>query len=126
MLDVVRERASLNDGKFVTIEKRLQGCTKEILIETKTKWHRSCYLSATNSAELRRARDRFGHSVSSGHLALKKPGYRRASAGMEEETLGTSKPFTRSATKPLSKEQCFFCQSDNGETLIEIRTFDTG
>ena len=126
LLDVVRERASLNDGKFVTIQKRLQGCTKEILLENKTKWHRSCYSSATNSKELQRARDRFEHSISSGHLALKKPGYRRASTEMEADTLRISKPFTRSATKPLSKEQCFFCQSDNGEALFKIRTDDAG
>ncbi len=35
-------------------------------------------------------------------------------------------PFTRSATEPLSKHQCFFCQLDTGEDLFTVRTENSG
>ena len=72
LLDVVMERAGVHDGQFFAIQRCLQGCTKEMLLDKETTWHRSCYSSATNQAELQRARDRFEHSMSSGWYAVKK------------------------------------------------------
>lgn len=126
LLDVVMERAGLNDGHFVVLQKRLQGCTKEILIDRKTTWHRSCYSSATNQTELHRSRDRFEHNMSAGRYSMKKRGYKRSSSEMEGDEPLSTMPFTRSVTKPLSKDQCFFCQSDNGQDLLAVRTENSG
>jgi len=59
-------------------------------------------------------------------VCRKKRGYKRSSSEMEADTPGTSMPFTRSATKPLSKVQCFFCQSDNNQALFTVRTGNSG
>ena len=45
---------------------------------------------------------------------------------MEADTPGTSMPFTRSATDPLSKQLCFFCQSDNSQALYSTRSMNSG
>ena len=39
---------------------------------------------------------------------------------------GTSAPFTRSATEPLRKDQCFFCQKDDGQSTFTVRTENAG
>lgn len=33
MLDVVAERASVHDGQYVAIQRRLKGCSKEMLVD---------------------------------------------------------------------------------------------
>jgi len=47
-LDVVAERANVH----VAIQRRLKGCTKEMLVDKEVTWHRSCYSHATNQTEL--------------------------------------------------------------------------
>ena len=87
LLDMVTERACEHDGQFFAIQRCLQGCTKEMLLDKETTWHQSCYFSATNQTELQRARDRFEHSMSSGRYAVKKKrGYKRSSSEMEADT----------------------------------------
>jgi len=113
ILDVVAERASVHDGQYVAIQRRLKGCTKEILVDKEVTWHRSCYSHATNQTELQRARDRFEHLVATGQYAMKRRGHKRSTSDMEADIPGTSKPFTRSATDRLSKVLCFFCQLDS-------------
>ena len=95
---------------------------QEMLLDKETKWHRSCYSSAANQTELQRARDRFENVMSSGRYAVTKHDYKRSSSEMEADTPGISMPFTRSATEPLSKYLCFFCQSINGQALFTVRT----
>ena len=38
----------------------------------------------------------------------------------------SSAPFTRSATEPLRKYYCFFCQKDDGQDLFTVRTENAG
>lgn len=109
---MVAERASVHDGQYVAIQRRFNRCTKEMLADNEAVWHRSCYSSATNQTELQRARDRFEHSVNTGQYAMKKRGHKRTISEIEADMPGTSKPFTRSATDPLSKQLCVFCQSE--------------
>ena len=114
LLDIVADRASLQGGEYVAIQRRLQDCTKQTMLEAKTTWHRSCYSDATNNQiSLQRARERFEHSMSTGRYAVKKRGHKRTSSEMEANTPTTSSTFTRSATEPLSKDHCFFCQVDD-------------
>jgi len=113
ILDVVAERASVHDGQYVAIQRRLKGCTKEMLVDKEVTWHRSCYSCATNQTELQPARDRFEHLVATGQYAMKRRGHKRSTSEMEADIPGTSKPFTRSATNRLSKVLCFFCQLDS-------------
>ena len=96
------------------------------MLEAKTTWHRSCYSDATNKISLQRARERFEHSMSTGRCAVKKRGHKRTSSEMEANTPATSTTFTRSATKPLSKDRCFFCQVDDGQRLFTVRTGNAG
>ena len=129
ILDVVVERAGVHDRQYVAIQGRLKGCTKEKLVHKEAKWHRSCYSFATNQTELQRARNRFEHSLATGQYAMKKRGHKRTNSELEEDTPEiprTSKPFTRSATDPLSKELCFFCQLDKDEALFSVRTMNSG
>ncbi len=44
----------------------------------------------------------------------------------ESATPGSSAPFTRSATEPLRKAHCFFCQKDDGQDLFTVRTENAG
>ena len=48
ILDVVAVRASVHDGQYVVIQRRLKGCTKEMLVDKEVPWHRSCYSYATS------------------------------------------------------------------------------
>ena len=48
ILDVVAERASVHDRQYVTIQRRLKGSTKEMLVDKEVTWHRRCYSYATN------------------------------------------------------------------------------
>ena len=122
LLDVVAERASLQDEEYVTIQRRLIKSTRQTMLENKAMWHRSCYSAATNQISLQRARDRFEHSMSTGMYAAKKRGHKRTNSEMEPSPPGISTTFTLSATEPLSKDQCFFCQVDDGQRLFTVRT----
>ena len=57
---------------------------------------------------------------------MKKRGHKRASSEMEADMPGASMPFTRSATHPLSKELCFFCQLDISQSLLSVKTMNSG
>ena len=100
------------DGQYVAIQRRLKGCTKEMLVDNEVTWRRSCYSHATNQTELQRTRDRFEQSVVTGQYAMKRRGHKRSSSDMEADIPGTLKKFIRSATDRLSKVLCFFCQLD--------------
>ena len=41
-------------------------------------------------------------------------------------TPSSSTPFTRSATQPLKKLHCFFCQMNDGQDLFTVRTENSG
>ena len=105
ILDVVAVRASVHNGQYVAIQRRLKGCTKEMLVDKEVTWHRSCYSCATNQTELQRVRDHFEHSVATGQYTMKRRGHKRSTSEMEADIPGTSKPFTRSATDRLSKRK---------------------
>ncbi|KAH3690217.1 hypothetical protein DPMN_194979 [Dreissena polymorpha] len=74
LLDIVADRASVQDGEYVTLQRPLQDCTKQTMLEAKAMWHRSCYSCPTNEISLQRARERFEHSMSTGSYAVKKRG----------------------------------------------------
>ena len=88
--------------------------------------HRSCYYAATNQISLQRAKERFEHSMSTGMYAVKKRGHKRTNSEMEPSPPGISTTSTRSATEPLSKDQCFFCQVDDGQRLFTVRSGNSG
>ena len=118
LLEVVEERASLQDGKYVDIQGHPQ-FNKETFFEKKPMWHRGCYSEATNPMSIQRARDRLQHAMSTGSYVAKKRGHKRKWSEMDESaTPGSSAPFTRSATEPLRKAHCFFCQKDDGQKLL--------
>jgi len=129
VLDAVEERASVHDGNYVEVQRRLQGCTKNTLCKHQAVYHRSCYASATNRDQIQRARDRHVHALPTGCHTSKKRGQKRGSTEMDESgpsTFGSSTPFTRSRTIPLDKERCFFCQKDEDEQLYQVRTVNAG
>ena len=67
------------------------------------------------------------HAICTGSYAAKKRGYKRTHSEMDEATTpSSSTPFTRSATEPLRKDYCFFCQKDNGQDLFTVRTENAG
>ena len=78
------------DGQYVAIQRRLKGCTKEMLVDKEVTWHRSCYSYAINQTELQRVRDHFEHSVATGQYAVKRRGHKRSTSEMEEDMLHTS------------------------------------
>ena len=129
ILQVVQERASLNDGGYVQVQRRLQNCTPESMCTERVVWHRSCHSSATNKVEIQCARDRNAHALAKGHYTAKKLGQRRISTERAEpdpSTSGSPLSFTRSHTNPLDKSECFSCQKDNGQLLYQIRTENAG
>lgn len=84
LLETVAERASLHDGEYIDIQRRLQGNTRDTLLEKKVVWHRACYSSATTKMHIQRARDRMQHSMSTGSFSSKKRGQRRTSYEKDE------------------------------------------
>ena len=127
LLDVVKERASLPDGKYVDIQEHLKQFSKDTFIEKKNMWHRSCYSNATNSKNIQRASDHLQHAMFTGSYSANKRGQKRKrQERAESETPGSSTPFTRSATEPLKKSYCFFCQKGNGQITFNVRTENAG
>ena len=90
-------------------------------------WHRGCYFDATIPISIQRARDRLQHAMSTGSYAAKKRGHKIKLSEMEESAKpGSSSPFTRSATEPLRKAHCFFCQKDDDQNLFTVQTENAG
>ena len=119
LLETVKERASLHDTDCVTVQKRLKDCTAETLQRENAVWHRICYSRMTNTVQRERARDRQQHSMSTGSHSPRVRGRRSRSADDVNNVTGSAAPYTRSSTRPLNKDMCFFCQTDNdrSETL---------
>ena len=130
VLDIVAERASVHDGNYVQVHRRLQGFTRNTLCAHLAVYHRSCYANGTNKVLIQRARERHAHCLATGHYIAKKRGEKRGSAEMDEPGQSTSissAPFTRSHTSPLDNDQCFFCQEgDDDEQLYQVRTENAG
>ena len=117
LLDVVQERASLQDGTYVATHEHLKHPSRDSFIEKKPVWHRNCYSDATNQVAILRARDRLEHEMFTGSHVAKKRGHKRTKSEMEEastQSQGGSVRFTRSATEPLTTSHCFFCQPPCG------------
>ena len=72
LLNAVHERASLNDGSYVEVQRRLKNVRKETLCEENAIWHRSCYCGATNKDQIQRTRDRHEHALSTGSYPTQK------------------------------------------------------
>ena len=117
LLDAVKERASLHDGGYVDIQSHLDNFSPDTFREKKPLWHRSCCSDATNPVSIQRARDHLQHAISTGTYTEKKHrGHKRKLSELGDSTMSSSSaPFTRSATEPLKKSYCFFCQKDNGQ-----------
>ena len=129
LLEVIQERASLLDGNFTQIQRRLKGSTKETLQSEKAVWHRSCYSSTTNKDQLKRARDRQEYAISTGSYTVKKRGQKRRSTEIDElgpSVSGSSLPFTRSSTVPLDTDRCFFCQKVDDQQMFKVTTANAG
>lgn len=130
LINAVQERASLHDGEFVKVNQRLKDCTGDILQKQKAVWHRACYSSATNKAHIQRAKDRHQLSLSSGSHTPREPGRRslkrKSSDAGDPSPCASSIPFTRSSTRPLDKDLCFFCQEDDMQKLFNVRTENAG
>ena len=103
ILDVLPQQASVHNGQYVAIQRRLKGCIKEMLVDKEVTWHRSCYSCATNQTELQRVRDYFEHSVATGQYTMKRRGHNRSSSDMEADI-----PGHQSHSQDL---QQIFCQT---------------
>ena len=129
LLEHIQERASLHDGNFVQVQRRLKDITKEMLCTERAVWHRVCYSNATSKTHIQRAMDRNDHALSTGSYMGRRPGQKRDSTEMDEpgpSTSGSPAPFTRSSTAPLDKDRCFFCQKGDDQHLLKVRTENAG
>ena len=79
-----------------------------------------------HSPERERARDRQQHSMSTGSHTPRVKGRRSRSADDVNNVTGSAAPYTRSSTRPLNTDMCFFCQTDNGQKLFTVRTGNAG
>ena len=116
----------MHDADCVPVQKRLKDCTAETLQRENAVWHRTCYSMMTNTVQRERARDRQQHSMSTGSHTPKVKGRRSRSADDVNNVTGSAAPYTRSSTRPLNKDMCFFCQTDNGQKLFSVRTMNAG
>ena len=80
----------------------------------------------TNTVQRERARDRQQHSMSTGSHTPRVKGRRSRSADDVNNVTGSAAPYTRSSTRPLNKDMCFFCQTDNDQKLFSVRTGNAG
>ena len=122
LLETVKERASLHDA----VQKRFKDCTAETLQRENAVWHRTCYSRMTNPVQRERARDRQQHSMSIGSHTPRVKGRRSRTADNVNNVTGSAAPYTRSSTRPLNKDMCFFCQTDNDQKLFTVRTGNAG
>ena len=126
LLETVKERASLHDADCVPVQKRLKDCTAETLQRENAVLHRTCYSRMTNTVQRERARDRQQHSMSTGSHTPRVKGRRSRSADDVDNVTGSAAPYTRSSTRPLNKDMCFFCQTDNDQKLFTVRAGNAG
>ena len=108
------------------MQKWLKDCTADSIKQEKAVWHRGCYSMVTNKIQTDRARDRQAHSMSTRPHTPKVRGRRLKNLGDADEVSGSAAPFTRSATQPLNKDLCFFCQTGNNQQLFNVRTINAG
>ena len=101
-------------------------CTAETLQRENAVWHRTCYSRMTNTVQREHARDRQQHSMSTGSHTPRVKGRRSRSADDVNNVTGSAAPYTRSSTRPLNKDMCFFCQTDNDQKLFPVRTGNAG
>ena len=80
----------------------------------------------TNTVQREHARDRQQHSMSTGSHTPRVKGRRSRSADDVNNVTGSAAPYTRSSTRPLNKDMCFFCQTDNDQKLFTVRTGNAG
>ena len=80
----------------------------------------------TNTVQRERARDRQQHSMSTGSHTPRVKSRRSRSADDVNNVTGSAVPYTRSSTRPLNKDMCFFCQTDNDQKLFTVRTGNAG
>ena len=126
LLETVKERASLHDTDCVPVQKRLKDCTAETLQRENAVWHRTCYSRMTNTVQREHARDRQQHSMSTGSHTPRVKGRRSRSADDVNNVTGPAAPYTLSSTRPLNKDMCFFCQTENDQKLFTVRTGNAG
>ena len=89
-------------------------------------WHRTCYSRMTNTVQRERARDRQQHSMSTGSHTPRVKCRKSRRADAVNNVSGSAASYTRPSTRPLNKDMCFFCQTDNDQTLFTVRTGNAG
>ena len=120
LLNLVRQKACAQNRKYVDIHLYLKDFNKDTLMAKKPRWHRNCYLVATNLQDLIRANRRLQYAKFTGSYIVKKRGNRFRRFVIDKSTT-LFKPFTRTATKPLKNVFCFFCQKvEVGKNLIKL------
>lgn len=70
LLDIVKGKASLPDGKYVNIQRHLQECTKETMLERKAVWHCNCYSEATHEKHIQQDSDHMHHAISTANYIV--------------------------------------------------------
>jgi len=126
LLEAVKERASLHDADCVPVQKRFKDCAAETLQRENAVWRRTCYSRMTNTVQRERAKDRQQHSMSTGTHTPRVKGHRSRSTYDVNNVTGSAAPCSRSLTRPLNKDMCFFCQTDNDQKLFSVRAGNAG
>ena len=80
----------------------------------------------TNTVQRERARDRQQHSMSTGSHTPRVKDRRSRSADDVNNVTGSAASYTRSSTRPLNKDMCFVCQTENDQKLFTVRTGNAG
>ena len=80
----------------------------------------------TNTVQRERTRDRQQHSMSTGSHTPRVKGRRSRSVDDVNNVTVSAARYTRSSTRPLNKDMCFFCQTDNDQKLFSVRTGNAG
>ena len=60
--------------------------------------------------------------MSTGSHTSRVKGRRSRCADDVNNVSSSAAPYTRSSTRPLNKDMCFFCQTDNDQKLFTVRT----
>ena len=133
-LECARLHGRYGTQGYPVICARLADVTEAELQQHNATWHRQCFQETVHKDKLERARKLYEKSLAYGDvsmLALKPKGGRPS--GSKQATTVQQPPkcsyamFTRSLTKPLEKDLCFFCGSDYSQIeLHEVRSIDTG
>ena len=64
--------------------------------------------------------------MSTGSHTPRVKGRRSRNADDVNNVSGSAAPYTRSSARPLNKDMCFFCQTDNDQKLFTVRTGNAG